>query len=443
MLTPLDIHNKVFGRTFRGYKMEEVDAFLDEIIRDQEAFFRENTELKETVARMDEEAAKNREISATLEKTMVLAQKVYEEELIRAKKVADILMWEAQKKSEKIIEETQKEILDARQQIERLRLYEKQLYLKHKGFLEFQIELLDGYKDKETVLSDSDMEKLLSGGRERDFLTESSAGGKGLPDIVELQDAPKSAERQETEPAGDIQEPGKAWDAADIREVQDYTGTDTPDAAGIQGEEADAESGAAEESEERVFMILSPEAVGADSGIPPEYRSELYEQDADDDAPDEEADLVDIDHLTQDNAGAEEISETYEVREVRDIPEVNEEPEAVGDSFSAASGAAETVSIAEAEAQNWFTSAAGGQSAADSAGREEGGQNTAEAEADEDTNPPAQPNHIHYHSRDAEDSPFIVREQVKSMEQVVLLAQKMEEALKALDSIYGTDDADA
>jgi hypothetical protein len=35
------------------------------------------------------------------------------------------------------------------------------------------------------------------------------------------------------------------------------------------------------------------------------------------------------------------------------------------------------------------------------------------------------------------DSPFVLKSQVKSMEEVVLLAQKMEEALKALDSIYG------
>ena len=46
MLTPLDIHNKVFSKGVRGYKLEEVDAFLDEVIRNYESLFRENRELK-------------------------------------------------------------------------------------------------------------------------------------------------------------------------------------------------------------------------------------------------------------------------------------------------------------------------------------------------------------------------------------------------------------
>ena len=42
MLTPLDIHNKVFTKGVRGYKLEEVDAFLDEVIR---PILKENEEL--------------------------------------------------------------------------------------------------------------------------------------------------------------------------------------------------------------------------------------------------------------------------------------------------------------------------------------------------------------------------------------------------------------
>ena len=30
-LTPADVANKLFGKEFRGYAMEEVDAFLDEV----------------------------------------------------------------------------------------------------------------------------------------------------------------------------------------------------------------------------------------------------------------------------------------------------------------------------------------------------------------------------------------------------------------------------
>ena len=33
MLTPLDIENKRFGRSIKGYNVDEVDEFLDEIFK--------------------------------------------------------------------------------------------------------------------------------------------------------------------------------------------------------------------------------------------------------------------------------------------------------------------------------------------------------------------------------------------------------------------------
>jgi len=33
-LTPLDIHNKEFGRSFRGLDEDEVNNYLDQVIKD-------------------------------------------------------------------------------------------------------------------------------------------------------------------------------------------------------------------------------------------------------------------------------------------------------------------------------------------------------------------------------------------------------------------------
>lgn len=314
MLTPLDIHNKVFERAFRGYKMEEVDAFLDEVIRAHESLFRENKELKETVSRMEEEAAKSREVGAALEKTMVLAQKVFEEETLRAKKEAELILWEAEKKGEKLIHEAQREVLDIRQKIEHLRLYEKQLYLKHKGFLEFQMELLDGYNDREAVLTDSDMDKLSLGGRESHGLAEEDRNKHSLPDVVSI---PRDDTVSEA-----------AEDLADEKEVS---------FAGI----ANGENAAVFQSK--------PENQEAAS---------LSQDQAEQQNPADQG------------TAAPEISGTTEAAE-----EIAKDPAAAGD----------------------------------------GG-----------------------------NSPFVLDKEAggmeQSMEQVVLLAQKMEEALKALDTMYGTDE---
>ncbi|MBR5741974.1 MAG: DivIVA domain-containing protein [Firmicutes bacterium] len=51
MITPQDIQSKEFTRGVRGYKEEEVDAFLDELTIELEKLQSENRSLKEQGAR--------------------------------------------------------------------------------------------------------------------------------------------------------------------------------------------------------------------------------------------------------------------------------------------------------------------------------------------------------------------------------------------------------
>ena len=199
MLTPLDIHNKVFTKGVRGYKLEEVDAFLDEVIRSYEALFRENRELKDKVGRLEDEIEKNREISSTLQKTMILAEKVMEEESQRAEKEAELIKRQARQEGEGLIEQAKKEVLRIHQEIERLKLYEKQLYLKHKGFLEFQMELLDGYKGETAEPADEKAARVLNHGEVTlGFSSELAREGQKIDGAAEAKEA-KPEERKPEE----------------------------------------------------------------------------------------------------------------------------------------------------------------------------------------------------------------------------------------------------
>jgi len=55
MITPLDIQNKEFRRSIRGYNEAEVDEFLDEVMKDFEKLYKENMELKDKILVLNEQ----------------------------------------------------------------------------------------------------------------------------------------------------------------------------------------------------------------------------------------------------------------------------------------------------------------------------------------------------------------------------------------------------
>ncbi|HHX95996.1 MAG TPA: DivIVA domain-containing protein [Clostridia bacterium] len=146
MLTPLDIHNQEFKRSLRGYDVDEVDEFLDEIIRDFEYLYKENLELKETIQKRDEEVNRYQELEQTLQETLVLAQQTGEEIKQNAKKEAELIIWEAQKKAEQILAKAEAETFTAAEMLEKMHGLEKQLYVKMKSFLTSQLEFLEEYE---------------------------------------------------------------------------------------------------------------------------------------------------------------------------------------------------------------------------------------------------------------------------------------------------------
>ncbi len=148
MLTPLDIHNKEFKKGFRGYDVDEVDEFLDEVIKDFETLYKENMELKDQLQKHRDHLNRYKEMEETLRNTMVLAQKMADEARRNADKEVDLIIWEAKKKAEQIINSAHEQVIQATAKLEELRSYEKQLYVKLKSFLHTQLELLESEHER-------------------------------------------------------------------------------------------------------------------------------------------------------------------------------------------------------------------------------------------------------------------------------------------------------
>ncbi|MDI3316399.1 MAG: DivIVA domain-containing protein [Bacillota bacterium] len=119
-LTPLDIHNKEFDRAFRGYNIDQVDEFLDEINRDYEAALREATMLREQVARLNGRIKQYEEIEETLRNTLVMAQKTTEEMRESARREAENIIREAEQEARERIRKADEEVARRRRQLEEL-----------------------------------------------------------------------------------------------------------------------------------------------------------------------------------------------------------------------------------------------------------------------------------------------------------------------------------
>ena len=75
-LSPLDIHNKEFSSKFRGYDEDEVNEFLEQIMKDYENVLNENKELKNSLKQSKEQVSHFNSIEETLQKSILLRRKL-------------------------------------------------------------------------------------------------------------------------------------------------------------------------------------------------------------------------------------------------------------------------------------------------------------------------------------------------------------------------------
>lgn len=107
MLKPMDIHNKEFKKVMRGYDVEEVDEFLDEIIVDFEKMQRELDVLKTQISNYSENMNSYREKELSLNNVMVSAQRFADQLIQDAEQKAAEIVANAEKEAEKIVGSTQ------------------------------------------------------------------------------------------------------------------------------------------------------------------------------------------------------------------------------------------------------------------------------------------------------------------------------------------------
>ncbi|WP_019636217.1 DivIVA domain-containing protein [Paenibacillus fonticola] len=150
-LTPLDIHNKEFSRRIRGYDEDEVNEFLDQVIKDYEIVIRENKELHNQILVVQEKLDHFANIEETLSKTIIVAQEAADEVRNNAKKEAQLIVKEAEKNADRIVNESLAKSRKIALEVEELKKQASIYRARFRTLVEAQLDLLsqDGWESLE------------------------------------------------------------------------------------------------------------------------------------------------------------------------------------------------------------------------------------------------------------------------------------------------------
>ena len=126
-VSPLDLRQQRFRKTFRGLDPVEVASFLAAVADDYEHALRESDGLRQDLMRMEAVLAEHREHEKNLQSTLMTAQKLSEDIKFNAGLEAERIIREAESRSEFLLEKTQARFEDIQREIDGLKLKRKEV----------------------------------------------------------------------------------------------------------------------------------------------------------------------------------------------------------------------------------------------------------------------------------------------------------------------------
>lgn len=143
-ITPMDIRQQQFTvRMFRGFDVQEVDTFLEDLAEDYETLLKENQLLKEQLQALEERARGLEDRERILQETIVTTQRVTEEMKENARREAALLVREAELQAEKTVEAARTSEASVQTEIAALKRMRRQLAEALRSTVEMYQRLID------------------------------------------------------------------------------------------------------------------------------------------------------------------------------------------------------------------------------------------------------------------------------------------------------------
>src|SRR5699024_4905324 len=140
-----------------GYDQDEVNDFLDQVIKDFEIVIREKKELQREVEDLQDKLGHFTNIEETLNKSILIAQQTAEELKGNATKESTLIVREAEKNADRIINEALEKSRRIEIGVEELKKQGKVFQTRLKMLVEAQLELIENKDwDKLLVIEDEE-----------------------------------------------------------------------------------------------------------------------------------------------------------------------------------------------------------------------------------------------------------------------------------------------
>ena len=143
MLTPSDISNKKFEKAAFGYRPEEVDAFLSEIIVSYNEMYQEKNAAEEKLLVLADKLEEYRANEDSLKTVLLGAQKLGENIVRDSKAKAEVLLADAENQVKKVFDESESKIIKEKETLATLQ----------KETAEFKKKLLAMYRQHLELIS--------------------------------------------------------------------------------------------------------------------------------------------------------------------------------------------------------------------------------------------------------------------------------------------------
>lgn len=121
MITPVDIQNREFPRKMSGYDRTAVDEFMVDVAEDYEKLYRENIDLKDKVANINDSLRKYIAMEEAMQNTLMFAQNTADDVKKSATEKAELMIKEAELKAKELVAQAQAEVLVQERKLEELK----------------------------------------------------------------------------------------------------------------------------------------------------------------------------------------------------------------------------------------------------------------------------------------------------------------------------------